>query len=108
MADNAIERLFEEMRAAKADRVSAHERHRQSTEMAERALVELLFAESRIALLQRALEKHIHEGMPIVQAKMIAHEEELNQPKLATGTITGSQVVAGTINAGNKGSIRRV
>tara|TARA_R110000787_G_scaffold239635_1_gene345873 strand:+ start:2763 stop:3143 length:381 start_codon:yes stop_codon:yes gene_type:complete len=75
MADNAIDKLIEETRAAytalkaveqemvDADRAraAANQRHRD--------------AKKRCDMLDLTMKKHIHENMPVVQAKMIAHEE---------------------------------
>ncbi len=75
MADNAIDKLIEETRAAytaleaveqemvDADRAraAANRRHRD--------------AKKRCDMLDLTMMKHIHENMPVVQAKMIAHEE---------------------------------
>lgn len=75
MADNAIDKLIEETRAAytalevvekelvDADRAKAAARLRYND------------AKKRCDTLDLTMKKHIHEDMPVIQAKMIAHEE---------------------------------
>lgn len=75
MADNAIDKLIEETRAAytaleavekelvavESQMTAANRRRRD--------------AKKRCDMLDLTMKKHIHENMPVVQAKMIAHEE---------------------------------
>ena len=75
MADNAIDKLIEETHAAyaaleaveqemvDADRARAAANHRHRD------------AKKRCDMLDLTMKKHIHEKMPVIQAKMIAHEE---------------------------------
>lgn len=98
MADNAIEKLFEEMRAAKAEYTEAEaqamELRRSIISNSERQEAAL----KRVQLLERTLNKHIHDGMPIVQAKMVAHEEQLSNSNYTIGEI-GPEVIG--IKMGN-------
>ncbi len=75
MADNAIERLIEETRAAYTA-LEAVEQEMADADRA-RAAARLRYsdAKKRCELLDLTMKKHIHENMPVVQAKMIAHEE---------------------------------
>lgn len=75
MADNAIEKLFEEIRLAKIEIDDASERYRQANMAMNKALEDTKKAQGRSRLLQSTLDKHIHEGLPVIQAKMVAHEE---------------------------------
>ncbi len=80
MADNAIEKLFEEIRLAKIGVDDASERYRQANMAMNTALEDTKKAQERSRLLQSTLDKHIHEGFPVIQAKMVAHEEFEAQP----------------------------
>jgi hypothetical protein len=87
MADNAIEKLIEETRAAytaleavekelvavESQMTAANHRRRD--------------AKKRCDMLDLTMKKHIHENMPVVQAKMIAHEE-IEQIKAADRSFT--------------------
>lgn len=84
MADNAIDKLMEEMRTAKKrigdaklEITDLDEKRSQAKRAHDRAIQQL-------AILQATLDKHIYEEMPIVQAKMIAHEEIENQVGITT------------------------
>ncbi|MFL0588338.1 hypothetical protein ACH0BU_17095 [Sphingomonas olei] len=72
MADNAIEKLFEEIRQAKAAVIAAEEEIKELEVARRKAREKESEARARVALLNDTLHKHIHEGLPIVQAKMIA------------------------------------
>ena len=93
MADNAIEKLFEEIRQAHR----AIEDAEQAREDAHHALADaaaaLRKAKYRAELLDETLRRHVHDNVPIVQAKMIAHEEQAEREK------QGSLIVGGSINA---------
>ncbi|KAA9010938.1 hypothetical protein [Sphingobium limneticum] len=75
MADNAIDKLIEETRNAYAEvnrisaEISALDIQRQI------ARDGFAMAKKRCDMLDLTMTKHIHENMPVVQAKMIAHEE---------------------------------
>jgi hypothetical protein len=75
MADNAIEKLFEEIRLVKIEIDDASERYREANIAMNTALEDTKKAQERTRLLQSTLDKHIHEGLPVIQAKMVAHEE---------------------------------
>lgn len=113
MADNAIEKLMEEMRAAKKrigdaklEITDLDEKRSQAKRAHDRAIQQL-------ALLQATLDKHIYEELPIVQAKMIAHEEIESQSGIRTSnaawatqartsaTIAGSSAVNAVTIASN-------
>jgi len=100
MADNAIEKLFEEMRSAaealKQCKVES-DRLREAQRLNNDKMNEL---GERTKLLERTLHKHIHEGLPIVQAKMQAHEDisddatRLNQLQASTNNLIKSALYA--------------
>lgn len=75
MADNSIDKLFEEMRAAKEEiavalsALDAISEERENINSAHRKAVR------RLAILDRTLEKHIYDEMPVLQAKMQATDE---------------------------------
>lgn len=75
MADNAIDKLIVETRNAYAD-VDVIEAEMVEIER-QRAAATLRHndAKKRCDTLDLTMKKHIHENMPVVQAKMVAHEE---------------------------------
>lgn len=75
MADNAIDKLIEETRNAYAevDRIDADISALEAQHQIARD--NLAEAKKRCRVLDLTMKKHIHENMPIVQAKMVAHEE---------------------------------
>lgn len=87
MADNAIEKLFEEMRIARQAAIVAKASCEEAACAHRRAMTDADTASTRVRLLERTLEKHIHENMPVVQAKMIAHEE-IEQIQIADRSFT--------------------
>lgn len=91
MADNAIEKLFEEMRIARQAAIVAKASCEEAACAHRRAMIDADTASTRVRLLERTLEKHIHENMPIVQAKMIAHEE-IKQARAADKPFAGNAV----------------
>jgi hypothetical protein len=113
MADNAIDKLFEEIRIAKIEADKAGARLQQAREAMNVAGQDSKSAEERVRLLHRTLDKHIHEGMPVVQAKMQAHEdanEISGQSDVSfAGTIAGSliakSITTGRILARSRSSI---
>ncbi|MGA1852644.1 hypothetical protein VH570_17565 [Sphingobium sp. HT1-2] len=113
MADNAIDKLMEEMRTAKKrigdaklEITDLDEKRSQAKRAHDRAIQQL-------ALLQATLDKHIYEELPIVQAKMIAHEEIESQSGIRTSnaawatqartsaTIAASSATNAAMNASN-------
>lgn len=103
MADSAIEKLFEEIRQAKATVIAVEEEIKELEVARRKARERENEARARVALLDETLRKHIHEGMPIVQAKMIAHEEQLESDRqdslIIGGAITASKITVGSITA---------
>lgn len=103
MADNAIDKLFEEIRIAKIEADKAGARLQEAREAMNVAAHGAKSVEERVRLLHRTLEKHIHEGMSVVQAKMQAHEEA-NETKYQIGEVgpnlTAVNVIAKSINNG--------
>lgn len=89
MADNAIDKLIEETRAAYTA-LEAIEQELLDAERA-RAAGRLRYndAKKRCELLDLTMKKHIHENMPVVQAKMIAHEEIENQQSVPASIAVG-------------------
>lgn len=106
MADNAIEKLFEEMRDVEVELAAAKN---EGIEL-NHGLYNLRIKEAKLAsrakLLDATLRKHIYDGVPIVQAKMIAHEEhaEREANPLVAGQITAAQINVGSISAVNLSS----
>ena len=75
MADNAIEKLIDETRAAYTA-LEAVEQELVAVEGQLRAANQRRRdAKKRCDMLDLTMKKHIHEKMPVIQAKMIAHEE---------------------------------
>ncbi|MFX4084057.1 hypothetical protein ACKU27_03015 [Sphingobium yanoikuyae] len=75
MADNAIDKLFEEMRAT-AEELTAIQNEEEALQEQLRDLRKRHVAAIKHRdVLDVTLRKHIHTGMPVVQAKMVAHEE---------------------------------
>ena len=103
MADNAIDKLFEEIRIAKIEADSAGVRLQEAREAMNVAGQDSKSAEERVRLLQLTLDKHIHECIPVVQAKMQAHEDAIkvsdHGDAIFAGTIAGS-LIARSINGG--------
>jgi uncharacterized protein YhaN len=75
MADNAIDKLIKEMRDAKTALDAALEAAEEAEKRRRDAREEVKKAKVRCDMLDLTMKKHIHENMPVVQAKMIAHEE---------------------------------
>lgn len=75
MADNAIDKLIEEMRAVKEAIVAAECGVADARAAVQAAEDKHRAALKRQVILERTMEKHIYEDMPIVQAKMQVHEE---------------------------------
>ncbi|WIA55089.1 hypothetical protein N6H05_18925 [Sphingobium sp. WTD-1] len=84
MADNAIEKLIEEMRAAREAIFAAECGIADAKAAVQAAEEKHRAALKRNIILSRTMEKHIYEDMPIVQAKMQAHEEIENQVGITT------------------------
>lgn len=75
MADKAIDKLFEEMRAT-AEELTAIQNDEEALQEQLRDLRKRHVAAIKHRdVLDVTLRKHIHTGMPVVQAKMVAHEE---------------------------------
>lgn len=75
MSDNALDTLFEEMRETEIALNKCKEEANRLSEARKANNDKLNDLGDRRQLLERTLRKHIHEGLPIVQAKMMAHEE---------------------------------
>ncbi|WP_278393912.1 hypothetical protein [Sphingobium yanoikuyae] len=75
MADNAIDKLIEEMRAAKEAIFAAECGVADAKAAVQAAEEKHRMAAKRHEVLERTMHKHIYEHMPVVQAKMQAHEE---------------------------------
>ena len=95
MADNAIEKLFEEMREAKRKIAECNAEEARLSEARNTNTKALRTAMGRAEILDVTLKKHIHEGLPVVQAKMQAHEE-LTQGSSSIATISASNIVGGS------------
>lgn len=113
MADNAIDKLFEEIRIAKIEADKAGARLEQAREAMNVAAQQAKSVEERVRLLHRTLEKHIHEGMPVVQAKMQAHEDvnkvsghgDVSFAGTVAGSLIAKSITTGRILARSRGSI---
>ncbi|PZU12101.1 MAG: hypothetical protein DI606_10495 [Sphingobium sp.] len=75
MADNAIDKLFEEIRATSVELTAIQDEEEALQEQLRKLKMQHIEAIKRRDLLDVTLRKHIHTGMPVVQAKMQAHEE---------------------------------
>ncbi|WP_313392002.1 hypothetical protein [Sphingobium yanoikuyae] len=75
MADNAIDKLIDELRAAKIAIYAAECGVADARAAVQAAEEKQRAAFKRREILERTMHKHIYEDMPIVQAKMQAHEE---------------------------------
>ena len=103
MADNAIEKLFEEMREAKRKIAECNAEDLRLSEARSANMKVLKNAMDRAELLDVTLNKHIYERTPVVQAKMQAHDEsvqadykvgERGTAKTVTGSISVSRMSA--------------
>ena len=98
MADNAIDKLIEETRAA----YTALEAVEKELVDADRAKIAVSMrhrdAKKRCDMLDLTMKKHIHENMPVVQAKMIAHEE-IEQIKAADRSFANVASRAATLSS---------
>lgn len=96
MADNAIDKLFEEMRAT-AEELTAIQNEE---EMLQEQLRDLrkrhVAAIKHRDVLDVTLRKHIHTGMPVVQAKMVAHEEFEHSRNAASSAMSRSASATNT------------
>jgi len=103
MADNAIEKLFEEMREAKRKIAECNAEENRLFAARQTNQQTLRDATDRAELLAFTLNKHIHEGIPVVQAKMQAHEEA-NQTEYKIGeagpNLNAVKIIAKSINSG--------
>lgn len=97
MADNAIAKLFEEMREARTKIAECNAEEARLSEARNANTKALKTAMGRAEILNVTLEKHIHEGMPVVQAKMQAHDE-VTQGSSSIATISASSIVGGSIS----------
>lgn len=97
MADNAIEKLFDEMREAKRKIAECNAEEARLSDARNANLKALRAAMDRAELLDVTLDKHIHEGMPVVQAKMQAHEDA-TQTNSKVGRISATSITAGSIS----------
>ncbi len=97
MADNAIEKLFEEMRQAKRKIAECNAEEARLSEARNANTKALRSAMDRADILDVTLDKHIHEGMPVVQAKMQAHDE-VTQGSSIIATIGASNIAGGSIS----------
>ena len=90
MADNAIDKLFEEMRAT-AEELTAIQNEEEALQEQLRDLRKRHVAAIKHRdVLDVTLQKHIHMGMPVVQAKMVAHEELEHSRNASSTTMSRS------------------
>ncbi|WIA56033.1 hypothetical protein N6H05_23945 [Sphingobium sp. WTD-1] len=75
MADNAIDKLFEKMRATAEELIAIQDEEEALQEQFRDLRKRHVAAIKHRDVLELTLKKHIHEKMPLVQAKMVAHEE---------------------------------
>lgn len=111
MADNAIDKLFDEIRATCDDLNAIQDAVEALDEQRRELKARHIEAINRRDILDVTLRKHIYTGMPIVQAKMQAHEELSNSrdvpsfnlaTKLSPNRMGAAiQVTNGTIVTGN-------
>jgi septation ring formation regulator EzrA len=109
MADNAIDKLFEEMRAT-AEELAAIQTEEEALQEQLRDLRKRHVAAIKHRdVLDVTLRKHIHTGMPVVQAKMVAHEELEHSRNASTSAMSrtasvNSAPVWSIANAANSAS----
>jgi hypothetical protein len=75
VSDPALDGLFEEIRANDAEEEAVTQALKDWEEAREALHRRRQAANWRAGLLARTLDKHIREQIPVLQAKMIVHEE---------------------------------
>lgn len=91
MADNAIDKLFEEIRATQKELDAVINEEEALDEQRRKLRQRHVEAIARRDLLDTTLTKHIHGNMPVIQAKMLAHEEMANRTSLNAGWVSRSR-----------------
>jgi len=83
MADNALERLFEEISLAAIEVQACIDETAEIDRLRILANERADAARKRTALLDDTLNRHIHDGLPVLQAKMLAQEEANDPARIA-------------------------
>lgn len=90
MADNAIDKLFEEIRATAEELTAIQDEEEALQEQLRDLRKRHIAAVKHRDVLDVTLRKHIHTGMPVVQAKMVAHEELENSRETIISPSSGA------------------